>query len=364
MNETAPKKKGEDGRAHAVEADEVLDDMMQVRKAGAPDYVLGLLDAIEQHPAAEPLLTLFKRSDDEALRLQRKHVRTSKVGIVAGTVALVLAIAQLATHGWIEELHHEERAWVFFGLESIAIIITAVCVVPGIVNERHERWMRARYRAELLRLAKWSLVVDPSLSKLSPGELASRIRSGVEASLVPVLESRACVEAPVAIPTETPSAPDLRGLLDFYRNNRLAAQIAYFGRKAHERERRPSARATLVPTFFLASLSLVAIHLLLEGFALPLEVHALALGSYVFLILGTLGPAVWAGVRTWRTALEITRNSMRAEAKHEALSSYEVRLRENIRADEAFGLLACCEGLFAQEQGEWLRLMIEAETYS
>jgi hypothetical protein len=356
-----------DRRVRARPVTEVTDDMLEVRTGGSPEYVVRFLTAIEEYPT-RPLLTLFASFDDDAKKLQRLHIWTSQIGIIFGSVALIAGIIQLALHSALEG-----AAWKtpLQKVELLSIILTVVAVGSGIVGKRHHRWLLARCNAEQLRLLKWRLLTDPLLPTRTPHDLETLIHDEIGTSLIPdipLMEDTARKESPIAIPAERVAAVELRGLLDHYCDNRLAAQTAYFLKKSGDMDRSLFASPTLVPFFFLAAMALVCFHVGFEFLSHHTkqpasEVHDVI--SRTFLLGATIVPATWAGIRTWRAALEVTRNSMRAAAKHHALTAYQQRLRSHdIGATEAFGILACCEGLFAQEQGEWLRLMTEAESYT
>ncbi len=346
----------------------VPDDMRDEPRAGAPKFILHFFEAIKSEPAGEPLFTLFERLDEEAISMQRKHAGNVKLGIRAGTSALLLAIVQLS----IREPSMPVSC-VFFALELLAIGTSVICFFPEILGRSHHLWLLARYRAEQLRLAKWRLFIDPHLARVSGEALAVSIRSAVVENDVheaAQLKERARREAPVSVPRSEPSDTGIRDVIDHYADNRLEAQIRYFHDKSMKDDRGFLTNPALMPGFFLLTLFFVVIHLAFEGYAIGEWIfHGIKNSpaeriSFTFAVIAALIPAFLAGVRTWRSAFEITRNSTRAAAKEFALAAYRKRLRDpDISPSEAFGILACCEGLFTQEQGEWLRLMLEAESY-
>jgi hypothetical protein len=345
------------------EVESVGDDLREVRRSGAPEFILRFLRAIETEPAPESMLALFVRLDDEANGMQRKHTGRVKWGIRAGTSALCLSIVQLSFR---EPLEHFSTA--LFWVEVLAIVISASCFLPEILGRSHHRWLLARYRAEQLRLSKWRLFIEPGLATRSTESLASAIESAVVENDVheaAELRQRARQEAAVALPGAEPTAAGLRDLLDHYVGHRLEAQIRYFHKKSLQDDRGFFTNPALIPGFFFVTLAFVILHLAFEADHLYGHGgHSTERMSFFCAFVAALIPAVLAGVRTWRSAFEITRNSTRACAKESALAAYRKRLQDPaITPSEAFGVLACCEGLFAQEQGEWLRLMLEAESY-
>jgi hypothetical protein len=102
--------------------------------------------------------------------------------------------------------------------------------------------------------------------------------------------------------------------------------------------------------------------------------------------VAALLPAAAAGVRTWRSAFEFSRNKGRFEAAHQALRDLERRLvEEGFAASEkprgqpsnpaldkdeeetdAYPILrdlSWCEHILESEHREWLRLMYETEWF-
>ncbi|HKD18589.1 MAG TPA: hypothetical protein VKG23_12045 [Thermoanaerobaculia bacterium] len=345
---------------HAHDAETVLDDMREPRRIGVPQFILRFLDAIENQPAPESLLAQFIRLDEVANRIQRRHVFFAKCGIFAGTIGLGLSIFQLSFRAWTEK-----RNPTFFWVEVVLVVVSLVFVLPQLVWGG--RWLLPRYRAEQLRLSKWRLFIEPGLATGDARSLTSRIQSTVldnDVHETAELKGRSRHEAPVSLPHHPPSADGLRGLLDYYVENRLAAQMRYFHRKS-EQEEGWLTNPALTPVFFVAALFFVVLHLSAEWFGVRDGKPVPSIQDFGFgcAFAAALIPALLAGIRTWRSALEVTRNATRAGAKETALAGYRSRLQDpDIGASEAFGVLACCEGLFAQEQGEWLRLMLEAES--
>jgi hypothetical protein len=347
----------------AREVESVGDDLREARRSSAPEFILRFLEAIETEPAPEPMLALFVRLDDEANGMQRKHAGRVTWGIRAGTAALCLSIVQLSFR---EPLEHFPTA--LFWVEALAILISAYCFLPEILGRSHHRWLLARYRAEQLRLSKWRLFIEPGLATRSPGSLASAIQSAVVGNDVheaAELKERARHEVAVTLPRAEPPTAGLRDLLDHYVGHRLEAQMRYFHDKSLRDDRGFFTNPALMPGFFFGTLAFVVFHLAFEADLLFGNGGSSAERiSFACAFIAALIPAVLAGVRTWRSAFEVTRNSTRACAKESALAAYRKRLQDPaITPTEAFGVLACCEGLFAQEQGEWLRLMLEAESY-
>jgi len=358
----------------ARERDRVLDDMRDVDRRGAPPIVLEFVRAIEEQPSERPLLTRFLEEDAEADQLLRSHDRTARVAVFGGTVALLVAILQLAFHGFdVREEHHDPWSYIFFGVESVAILLALLAVGRALFRDLHEKRLLARYNSEQLRVAKWRLFCEPALwHSGAEAALVARVVKDARADIVttiPALRSSAESEEPLTMP-QIPAAArfdpgTLPGLAAHYRSNRLEAQIEYFRRKGRAEEHARFANPHLPTSFFIAGVACVAFHLLLEAFALfGSGDPRLRLGSAVGLLLAALIPAFWAGIRTWRSATEVARNAMRAIAKRSALEAYRTELEDpGLSPERMFQIFALCEGLLAQERGEWLRLMLESEWF-
>jgi len=103
-------------------------------------------------------------------------------------------------------------------------------------------------------------------------------------------------------------------------------------------------------------------------------------------LLAALLPAAAAGVRTWRSAFEFSRNKGRFEAAHQALQDLERRLVDegfaasgkptgqasapgegkDVEETDAYPILrdlSWCEHILESEHREWLRLMFETEWF-
>jgi hypothetical protein len=239
---------------------------------------------------------------------------------------------------------------------------------------RYQRqWLLARYNAEQLRLVKWRLFASPDAwSAADASSLRERIAHDIRMAVVSdtsSLEDVAQKERPIEVVSVDGAAEkDAASAARYYCVNRLDAQIRYFKKKASEAEKRWWQRPILAPFFFTLSLCLVFVHLILEAFAIygPLTEegrHLLEVGSVGFVTAAAAVPAFWASVRTWRSTNEFKRNAYRARAKQGLLDDYRERLLASASPNATFGTVGLCEGLFAQEQGEWLRLMLEAEWY-
>lgn len=314
------------------------------------------------------LLDQFLDADAEANALQRTHRHTVQLAVWPGMVALLLGIVQLGFHG---ECWTDSR-WTL-GVEVFLIALSVGAVVLGIYREWHKRWLLRRYQAERFRLLIFDLAIDPELwtgKQPRGGDWEHWIRPPADAIdnlTVATFEHEAHREEPPRVPTPSACQPvrrkDVKDLIHFYSRTWLDSQVEYFGKKIRDAERRSWIRPGVVSLVFAASCLVVFVHV-----TLVLTDNKKA--SHWFLLLAALLPAAFASLRTWKSALEISRNAARAVAKRAALIDLEeVIHREDHeqRPDEAdavwfdFKNLAVSQALLRSEQREWLRLMLEAE---
>jgi hypothetical protein len=156
--------------------------------------------------------------------------------------------------------------------------------------------------------------------------------------------------------------PILEGLVNFYRRTHVSAQMAYFQQRAQE-DPWSWDNPRLLPFFFFSSVGAVLLHFALEiaSFSTksPGYVTVFRSLSVLLLLAAAILLAVWAGIRTWRSAHEFTRNAMRAAASLGVLTHYS----EALAREKDPARLFTCETFLDGEQREWLRLMLEADWY-
>jgi hypothetical protein len=182
-----------------------------------------------------------------------------------------------------------------------------------------------------------------------------------------------------------PSAADCAGItrdlrleiLTYYRRRRLNSQIAYFSKSGSRRIRWYQSPA-LLPFIFFTSVLCVGLHawaehalehrvgippeLVRQNAIVPRRDPVEKLGRFA-LALSLALPGAWAGVRTWRTANEFGRNQSRSLARFHSLSKIAERMRPDAPAEDVFADLGLSEHILAADQGEWLRLMRDADWY-
>lgn len=308
---------------------------------------------------AQGLFAHFNEADERATRLQVWHRLLAGLAAGAGTFALLLGLLQLG----LPNLHSR-------GLliaEGILIGLTFLAVFIGWMFDRHKAWLLWRFRAEQYRLLVFRLLADPVFWRTGkPGE-RSITPEKVAAVSELELDALARKEPSPWTPTPNPSPSLPAALLPFYRGARLEAQIAYFrGTVEREEKKFVITNRRLAPVFLFTGVVFVVAHLIVE---LTAERYAEARedwrqASVLLLAISAMWPTAYAGIRTWRSANEYSRNAARAKAKLGVLSEYATALeREKGNPAGVFALLAMAEGLLEAEQREWLRLMLDAEWF-
>lgn len=317
---------------------------------------------------AASLLKQFLAADHDANGLQRRHRTTVHGTVWPGTVALVLGIVQLPFH---------DKAWAEYGItlwfELLLIGSSAVAVGLGIHYRWHKRWLLRRYQAERFRLLVFDLAIDPELwtgKQPRGGDWKHWIKplaDSIDNLTTETFESEAHREELPNVPSPSACHGVARGalkdLIGFYSGAWLDSQVEYFGKKVRDAERRAWIRPGMVSMVFAISVGVVFIHL-------ALAFSHNKTGSLVFLMAAALLPAMFAAVRTWRSALEISRNAARAGAKRRTLIDLQEVLYKEDHEEKPektdavwfyFKTLALAQALLQSEQREWLRLMLEAE---
>ncbi|MDT7602041.1 MAG: hypothetical protein QOF61_38 [Acidobacteriota bacterium] len=324
----------------------------------------------------------FNESDAAALRQQRAHRRIVRTFSVAGTFAVTFSILHLT-----RLLPLEGQTWLIrslalglFAGELIAVLFAVGAVIYGIVRASQGHWLVGRHKAEMLRLLKFRMLLDPSLvagSDARRGEWEAKLAREIEridrvdeSALREWVEETRVPDVPLCPPGAI-DAGVIRDALDYYRRKRLDPQRSYFFKQAERNLRWDWSTRLVPPLLFFGSVLFALVHLVAEAF----EIHESGWDDYfknwaggasplavVCIILAAILPAFGAGLRGLRSAYEFSRNTLRFRAIHFALEMLRERLsRDDARPEEIWRDLWWCEWLLEAEHREWLRLMIEAE---
>lgn len=306
-----------------------------------------------------PLIRPFVEADLRAGGLQKGHKQLSFWVILLGGIATALGVLHLA---W-------PKHWITV-IESGLFGVAAILVLVGILGKRHHRWLAARFEAERLRLLLFELVADPDLWT---SDLARRDWQGYfEKTLrdqTPVNEDNlmtvAANETPPSIwrsdDCKGPEVGHLKALVSFW-DGHVRGQMQYFDVKIEqEKTHRILDNENLGGIVFAVIALLIALHVAFEFTGKDRLATAFLAGSLAV-------AAIWAAIRTWRSANEYSRNARRAEAKRDAIHAHSKALEAELQRPEpdrafVFNTLSACAALLRADQREWLALMVEAEWY-
>lgn len=343
---------------------------------------------IARYAAIAPTLQLCRRieaefdaADEWAVKYQRRHRLLTSCAAFFGTLAVLFAVIGLSrgeqelwSAGWLPS--KQRLDWVELWLAGAAVFF----VLIGWISKFKESWLRWRHQAESCRLLRYNFLTHPSVWR--GREEAARVWIDDKLNEIRNTELEKAVREP------TPHGPFegtqcklplgiLRALTEYYLSKRLNPQKEYLANRTQRNELSDWIRAYL-PWFFFVSIVAVFLKFFIRHFSARWE-HVLAL-------LAALLPAAAAGVRTWRSAFEFSRNKGRFEAAHQALQDLERRLvDEGFAASESAGGhdsdtgverdveetdaypilrdLSWCEHILESEHREWLRLMFETEWF-
>jgi hypothetical protein len=275
----------------------------------------------------------FNRADERAVAFRRAHRWMTHGAALSATVAVATAIVALSYYPigfdtqplapkWLPSRH----AMSLIELWSAGVAILVVIV--GWISGFKEKWLLWRHQAESYRLLRYRFLIHPAVWR----EGAEGSRQWIETKLHEIDRTTLAGAVREAAPhgpfegtqSRLPRAV-LRALTEYYLARRLNPQKEYLANRTQRNEFSDWIRAYL-PWFFF--LSIVAVFCKFFVRNLPWE-GFLAL-------LAALLPAAAAGLRTWRSAFEFSRNKGRFEAAHHALRDLETRLvNEGFSAVEA-----------------------------
>jgi len=275
----------------------------------------------------------FNRADGRAVAFRRNHRWMTHGAALSATVAVATAIVALSYYPigfdtqplapkWLPSRH----AMSLIELWSAGVAI--VVVIFGWIGQFKEKWLLWRHQAESYRLLRYRFLIHPAVWR----EGAEGSRRWIETKLQEIDRATLAGAVREAAPhgpfegtqSRLPRAV-LRALTEYYLARRLNPQKEYLANRTQRNEFSDWIRAYL-PWFFF--LSIVAVFCKFFVRDLPWE-GFLAL-------LAALLPAAAAGMRTWRSAFEFSRNKGRFEAAHHALRDLETRLvNEGFSAVEA-----------------------------
>lgn len=334
----------------------------------------------------------YRAADRTAMRFQKQHQAITIAAAIAGTVAVLLAILQLPSiiNGRVVPIPL---------FEGVTAAIAFAAVLLGIFTLRHVGWMFLRHKAERFKFLKFRFLTDPHLwgddaalrertvqwltyatDKLT--ELKNEeLETWAEHGILP--------EEPPSLAGSTADAYTLCSLVDYYLTKRCRNQLHYFERKAQQFSSTDRYIKELPRLLFFGSVLAALAHFSLDLFDTYVQPQAAAqatetatraptisLAIALILVAASL-PVIGAGVRTFRSAYQLARNTTRYKAAFEAIKLPAQRLeqhaeclhglyaagRTTVDAHDVFRDIWRCEQILEAEHREWLRLMMEAEWF-
>jgi len=314
---------------------------------------------------------VFRALDGAAIAAQRAYFKYANAAALLGVLAVLLAIVQLSRLG-AEPLHNwMPRAgdWLLPGLEMLFAAGAVAVALAGLGGQKQQRWFRARYHAERLRLLKFHVLThmdvwssDQEVARKYRDDAAAEIE-GLSTSAYPALEywiSEGTV--PEVLPPPLMTEPEWREFCSYYQRKRLQKQIGYLAdRQKHNLKRND--RSKIWPSvFFFGSIAFVLAHFCIEVAVSDADGGARQVETLTLLAAAAL-PSFGAVTRAFRGVLEFARNASRCESTHHVLLQLAARLRNAVDPVSVFRQIGFCEQALEADLREWLRLMVESEWF-
>ncbi len=335
------------------------------------------------HDVVEPA---YRAADRPAMHFQRRRQAIAISAAIAGTVAVLLATFDALDFS---------RFIVPVLYFSVGAAIAFVAVLLGIATLLHVQWMFLRHKAERFRFLKFRFLIDPHLwgddaaqrertvhwltyaTNKVVGLTNEELKTWAERGILP--------EEPPGLAGSRADAYTLYSLVDYYLTKRCRNQLHYFERRARQFSSTDRYIKELPRLLFFGSVLAALGYFSLNLFDTYLQQHVAAAQTsataptvtlaIVFILLAASLPVISAGVRTFRSAYQLARNTSRYKAAFEAIKLPAQRLERQaerlhglhaaghatIEAYDVFRDLWRCEQILEAEHREWLRLMMEAE---
>jgi hypothetical protein len=359
---------------------EASDDMHDTREEMARWKPLA--DALQScHDVVEPA---YRATDRPAMRFQRRRQAIAISAAIAGTIAVLLATFDaLDFSRFIVPI-------VYF---SVGAAIALVAVLLGIATLLHVQWMFLRHKAERFRFLKFRFLIDPHLWADDAAQRERTVQwltdatdtvAGLTNEDVKTWAERGILpEEPPGLTGSRADAHTLYSLVDYYLTKRCRNQLHYFERRTRQFSSTDRYIKEVPRLLFFGSVLAALGYFSLNLFDAYLQQHVAAAQAsataatlaIVFILLAASLPVISAGIRTFRSAYQLARNTSRYKAAFEAIKLPAQRLEHQaerlngldteghsaIDAYDVFRDLWRCEQILEAEHREWLRLMMEAE---
>ena len=299
------------------------------------------------------VLGAFREADDKANALQRSYRRCAFRSTLAGAIAVMFGLFQLA---------HWESPLIVAG-EFIFAVASLGYALYGVLSDTRERWLLERALAERLRARKFASLLDPRLWQESTradwthevAHLADDFPPGTHNFLEDwTLHQTMPRTVAAPEPVDRAVADELRL---YYRRQRIGGQIAYLTARAPEEHHREVKWKLVGLTLFYTSVGAVFAHALLS----------IARGEHdverILVYIAAGAPAMAAVVRTYRAGREFGRNALRHTATLTTLRELDHQLERATTTAGIFSLIGACEQVLEADTREWMRLMKETEWF-
>lgn len=325
----------------------------------------------------EQVQPTYVTSDNNAMRFQFEHRIITLTAAVSGTIAVLLAIAQL-TMMRLSQLNHDfiPPEGLLRSMEIGAVLVTSLAVITGLITAFQHKWLRERFKAERLRLVKFRFLIDPALWGSDSDAIAKRLRAleeevariarvkttglerWVEENLLPIDTTE---ESEYEVDSAT-----LLAIKNYYIEKRLDVELDFFNTRGSIHAKQHRSLRRLPPMLFFLSIMFVLFHFAIDLFASPETQPTrmwLLMASPICIGLAAALPALGAGIRTYLAAHEPSRHAIRYLSAYNALKEVEKRLATAQETEVVFKGMQHSEEILALEHREWLLLMIDAEWF-
>lgn len=362
------------------------------------------------------LIESFDRWDADANHMQRRHILFVRVAGITAVLAVVLAVLQLPLADWLRLGISE---WPVFQLvansgpfhgptglleavEIVSAVLAFVSVVIGLIAAWSQKWQVRRLQAEQCRFLKFGYLLRCASSPAEARQFLVQGLTRLHALDMPAERAalRTAAKRWVRRDLElvnvddfdprSSGSPTVPLIIAYFLRKRIRYQAEYFHRQAEIREQMESfSKWFPVSLFFLSLIAAIAhfvVPRLLGHHAEPSTeaIHAVAdlAGSepgvthghttyhsnleLSFLLIAACLPAIGAGIRTYRAALEFGRNANRFHGTWIQLRHYEAALHDRLKNQQVDGqlrVLRDVEMTLEDENRSWTRLMVEAEWF-
>jgi hypothetical protein len=320
--------------------------------------------------------TIYKRFaafDADAVKMHSWYTRVAIAAVVSGALSVFFAIAEVTVPEpripWTRFLF----SWT--PLEAIAVIATLIVITFGRIQNYKERWILARFKAERLRLLKFSSLMNPKLWRDPPDLFPAEQELQHQVDQIRELEyddairwaKRGVHPYAAESPCKDKYGEAMEELLDYYIPKRIGAQLNYMESHWDKLERKAKLSAGWVQIFYWGSFIVVACHLVAQWFTE--EGHAQSDDKKVSMVAAGLAlfalilPIIAAAIRTYRSANEFERSELRHKATFDSLNWIATEIEKQPDRDKKFALIGFAEIVLEADCREFLRLLSEAEWY-